>query len=72
MPLAHHPFIEGSPMAKASDIDSKTLNHFLGNEDVPTQNIEMMKTHATRALGRNMGKRVVDALERLEKKKGMK
>jgi hypothetical protein len=56
-------------MAKAKDIDSKTLSHFLGDDDLPTQNIDLAKQHAIRHLGRSGGKRVVEALERLEKKK---
>ncbi len=56
-------------MAKAKDIDSKTLSHFLGDDDLPTQNIDLAKQHALKNLGRTQGKRVVEALERLEKKK---
>ncbi|MFH1018980.1 MAG: hypothetical protein V1798_12495 [Pseudomonadota bacterium] len=55
-------------MAKAKDIDSKTLSHFLGDDELPTENIDLAKQHAMKTLGKS-GRRVVEALERLEKKK---
>ena len=48
---------------------SHTLARFFGNDEVPTGMIEVAKQYAHRQLGRVMGRPVINALDRLLKKK---
>ncbi|HLG18290.1 MAG TPA: hypothetical protein VI895_00565 [Bdellovibrionota bacterium] len=49
--------------------ESETLARYLGNEDVPTKKIESAKQFAYRRYGKRMGKHLINALQRLERKK---